>query len=308
MPRKPRIVADGLFHHVVHRGLCRQAIFIETCDRRYFLDQLARAARRYDVAVLAYCLMDNHYHLLLQDGRARLSACMALLNGLYTAYINKKYARDGALLRGRFFSRASDDCAYALSVLRYIHRNPVAAGIVEHACDFAWSSHRHYARGHLDPVVRATPMLEALLAIGVRRRGIDQWVAGHPAVEGISIAAPVVAHGQHINPSPLLTEHTAYAAQRSTLETREPKQSIDELIGDEAQQKRLLGAIACQFSVRSEDIVVTAARYNRDSTRARYAAASALFSELRLTYREIADLLGISINSVGVFIRRSRRL
>lgn len=303
MPRKPRIVADGLYHHVVHRGLCRQAIFIEAGDRHYFLSQLARAARRYDVSVLAYCLMDNHYHLLLQDGRARLSACMALLNGLYTAYVNQKYARDGALLRGRFFSRASDDCAYALCVLRYIHRNPVAAGIVEHAGDYVWSSHRHYIRGSLDPVVRAAPMLEALSGIGVGPEGIDRWVAGDPTSYDGPVPAPMVAQALQVNSAPLLSEQTARAKQGP----HSAPGDIAQAAGSLTQQHRLLEAIACQFSVRTEDIVVCASRYNRASTRARYEAASALFSDLHLTYREIAGLLGISVNSVGVFIRRSRR-
>ena len=127
MPRKPRIRAQGLYHHVVHRGINRQRIFFDDIDKRRFLNSLSDAAQRCGLDVLAYCLTDNHYHLLFWDPNAQISRVMALINGSYTSYINRRHKRDGALLRGRFYSNPSDESRYALCVLRYIHLNPVTA-------------------------------------------------------------------------------------------------------------------------------------------------------------------------------------
>lgn len=105
MPRQPRIVAQGLYPHVVHRGINRQRIFIEEADKRHFIDRIAYATARHDVDVLAYCLMGNHYNLLFRDSHTELSRVMGILNSSYTTWFNLKNGRDGALLRGRFYSK-----------------------------------------------------------------------------------------------------------------------------------------------------------------------------------------------------------
>ena len=94
--------------------------------------------------MVAYCLMGTHYHILLQTPDANVSRCMRHINGVYTQYFNRSHGLDGHLFRGRYKSILVDSDAYLLELLRYIHRNPIEAGIVNRLDSFQWSSHKGY--------------------------------------------------------------------------------------------------------------------------------------------------------------------
>ncbi|MBW2187841.1 MAG: transposase [Deltaproteobacteria bacterium] len=116
---------------MMNRGRRREDIFEDDGDFRLFLEVLKDTAKMWNLKVSAYCLMSNHYHLLVQTPDGNLSRCMRHLNGVYTQRYNRKHGLDGQLFRGRYKSVLVEEDHYLLELLRYIHRNPVAAGMVE---------------------------------------------------------------------------------------------------------------------------------------------------------------------------------
>jgi len=142
--RPLRITYPGAFYHVTARGNERKAVFRSTRDREKFLEYLATASQRYDAVVHAYCLMDNHYHLLLQTPAANLPQIMRHINGAYTTYFNVKRTRCGHLFQGRYKAILVDIDEYAKELSRYLHLNPVRAKLVPAPADYPWSSYRDY--------------------------------------------------------------------------------------------------------------------------------------------------------------------
>ena len=127
MPRRPRIDLPG-YHHIVNRGVNRANVFSDPDDKEKFLQILCKACRVYGVIVHDYCLMDNHYHILIENSQVNLSFFMRQLNSNYAVYFNKKTKRTGHLWQGRYSSWyiANDD--YLYRTIRYIEYNPIEAG------------------------------------------------------------------------------------------------------------------------------------------------------------------------------------
>ena len=144
MARPLRIEYSGAYYHVMNRGQSRRSIFIEDQGRQTFLDLLADITRLWKVEIHAYCLMDNHYHLLLSTPTAGLARPMRHLDGIYTQKFNRVHHRDGPLFRGRYKAILIDAEEYFLSVVRYIHKNPLGSGVVSNIDRYRWSSHWGY--------------------------------------------------------------------------------------------------------------------------------------------------------------------
>jgi REP element-mobilizing transposase RayT len=130
MPRTARIVAPDLAHHVMVRGIERGNIFRDDLDRRDLLDRLVRVLCGSGARCYAWALMPNHFHLVLQPGEVPLSRLMARINTGYARRFNDRYGRVGHLCQGRFKSRIVEDEADLAGVIRYVHLNPLAGGIV----------------------------------------------------------------------------------------------------------------------------------------------------------------------------------
>jgi REP element-mobilizing transposase RayT len=144
MARPLRVEYPGAYYHVMNRGLSRRDIFLEDKGRERFLALLSELTRLWKIEIYAYCLMDSHYHVLLQTPRGGLSRAMRHLDGIYTQIFNRSHHRDGPLFRGRYKAILIDAEEYFLSVVRYIHQNPLEAGIVTDLDRYRWSSHRGY--------------------------------------------------------------------------------------------------------------------------------------------------------------------
>ncbi len=144
MARPLRIEYPGAFYHVTSRGNELKEIFKSIKDRERFLDYLGTANERYGALIHVYCLMSNHYHIFLETARGNLSQIMGHINGAYTNYFNTKRKRSGHLFQGRYKAILVDADAYAQELSRYIHLNPVRAGMVEKPEDYLWSSYRGY--------------------------------------------------------------------------------------------------------------------------------------------------------------------
>ncbi len=144
MSRPLRIEYPDAWYHVMNRGRRSEEIFFSETDRMEFLTVMQEAVNLWNLRVSSYCLMPNHYHLLVQTPAGNLSRCMRHINGVYTQRFNRKHNKDGQLFRGRYKAILVDSDNYLLEVLRYIHRNPLKAGLVRNLDEFPWSSHRAY--------------------------------------------------------------------------------------------------------------------------------------------------------------------
>ncbi|MBI5075257.1 MAG: transposase [Nitrospirae bacterium] len=145
MARKPRIEFEGAFYHIITRGNQRQKIFKDTLDRIKYLEILARYKKSHPFRLYAYVLMSNHVHLLIETGAVHLSKILQGINQSYTAYFNKTYKTAGHLFQGRYKSILCDRDQYLLSLVKYIHLNPVRAKIATTPDAYPWSSHPCYA-------------------------------------------------------------------------------------------------------------------------------------------------------------------
>jgi REP element-mobilizing transposase RayT len=129
-------------YHVTARGNAREPIFFDDEDRQSFLTILGSVVNRFNWLCHAYCLMGNHYHLLIETPDGNLSRGMRQLNGVYTQKVNRRYSRVGHLFQGRFKSILVDKGSYLLELARYVVLNPVRAKLVKDPKDWEWSSYR----------------------------------------------------------------------------------------------------------------------------------------------------------------------
>ena len=144
MARPLRIQFPDAWYHVMNRGKRREQIFTDKKDYSAFIDLIKDCVEMWNIRVVAYVLMGTHYHVLLQTPDANLSRCMRHINGVYTQSFNRTHGLDGPLFRGRYKSILVDSDAYLLELLRYIHRNPIEAGMVDRLESYQWSSYKGY--------------------------------------------------------------------------------------------------------------------------------------------------------------------
>jgi len=181
MPRRHRLALAGHTHHLIQRGVNRQAIFFEDRDRIVFLEHLAAALEAQDCALHAYVLMTNHLHLLVtpatDEGIGRM---MQSLGRRYVGHVNRRYGRTGTLWEGRFRSTVVDAESYVMACYRYIEANPVRARMAATAADYPWSSHGRNALGRPDLLVSEHEAYASLGATAGARRQVyrEMFAAG----------------------------------------------------------------------------------------------------------------------------------
>jgi len=147
MARQLRIEYEGAFYHVTSRGNQKERIFWDDKDREELKKIIKRTKERYKYLLHAYVFMDNHYHFLIETPYANIKQVMQNINTSYTVYINRSHKRAGHLFQGRYKAFIVDKESYLLELSRYIHLNPVRAGIVDRPEDYKWSSYREYIYG-----------------------------------------------------------------------------------------------------------------------------------------------------------------
>jgi putative transposase len=162
MARRPRLFAAGLLYHVIVRGNQRQETFASDEDVKAYLDRLDRYRAKFKVRIYAYCLMPNHAHLLLETGPAPLSKFMQGLQQSYTQYYNRTHGKVGHLFQGRYQAIICDKDKYLLALVRYIHLNPVRAGLVRRPERYRYSGHGSYLVSGTAKIVETGPVLKLL--------------------------------------------------------------------------------------------------------------------------------------------------
>jgi REP-associated tyrosine transposase len=190
MPRHPRVHAEGVLYHVMARGNDGQKIFLGQRDYQAFLDSLGVVRKRYPFYLYAYVLMSNHFHLLLEAHRSPTARILQSLLTGYVGQFNRTHRHKGHLFQGRYRAIVCDRESYLLELMRYIHLNPVRAGMVKRPGEWPWSGHGEYLgkdqRGLIDagPVMgelRTAARYEAFVQEGVRESYRAEWHPGDHA-------------------------------------------------------------------------------------------------------------------------------
>lgn len=181
MPRRLRLFEVGAWYHIGNRGLNHRAIFETEADARRFLGLLAELCFDGLIEVHAYCVMTNHFHLLVRSTEGNLSEALQWIESIYVSKFNRGRGRDGSLLKGRFFAKQVKSDAYRKAILEYIDANPVEARIASSAAAYPYSSTHHYLRPDGPPWLTRT-WVEGVVCAAT---GTDTYdPASYPAVFG----------------------------------------------------------------------------------------------------------------------------
>lgn len=170
MARTQRTYSSTGCYHIMLRGNEKKNIILDDYDRQRFLEVLLKKKTETELAVYAYCLMDNHIHLVLRDEQNEISAIMKGIATSYAMYFNIKYNRVGHVFHDRFRSEPVENERYLWSVIRYVHNNPVKAGKVNEAVHYKWSSYRDY----IDP--EASNLVDSRYVLSMISRDIEAAV------------------------------------------------------------------------------------------------------------------------------------
>ncbi len=182
MSRRARswVFTEAACYHVINRGHARERVFHDDDDRAYFLKLLVRYRDAFELRIYHYCLMSNHFHLLLQIPEVKqLSRCVAGLLVAYWHHYRRRYGLVGHLFQGRFKSPAIEADSYLLSCGRYIERNPLEAGMIVEPWHYPWSSCAAYALGKTDALLAPNPWYEGLASeAAARARRWQEFLLG----------------------------------------------------------------------------------------------------------------------------------
>lgn len=181
MPRMARVIVPGVAHHVTQRGNRGEKVFFSDADRRRYLELLREYADKHRLQILAYCLMDNHVHLVVvPESLTALAAALKPVHLRYAQHVNWTHNQTGRLWQGRFFSCSLDE-AHCLTAIRYVERNPVRAGLVKEAEAYPFSSAAAHVGLRVDPVLTRSGEIEEAVedwSCWLRREEDETTIAG----------------------------------------------------------------------------------------------------------------------------------
>ena len=278
MSRPLRIEFSGALYHVTSRGDGREAIFLDDEDRYLFLGVFSEIIQDFNWAVHAYCLMDNHYHLIIETPDGNLSKGMRQLNGVYTQRFNRRHGRVGHVFQGRYKAILVEKDSYLMELARYVVLNPVRARMVHQAEEWPWSSYRATAGLCAAPPWLAT---DWLLGIFSPQRGEAIKRYGTFVVEGKSQPAPWVRLKNQI-----------YLGSESFVETMQSKIRPDTPLGEiPRSQTRPLPKPLAQIS----------REFARDE------AIAQAYASGGYGLKEIGDYFGLHYSRISRIVKKQRQ-
>jgi REP element-mobilizing transposase RayT len=293
--RLPRRTYDGAFHHGMNRGYEGRPIFRFEEDKRAFLELLEKVQALSRVRVLAYCVMDTHYHMVLQNDSGRMPDFFKQLNGRYARHYRKRHGGRGYVFQDRYKSMLIQDDAYLMVAIGYVLQNPVSAGLVRSYSDYPWSSGRFYYgreecagvdRGYVEDLFGSQAQMRRFMA----GTGLDAL----PTVR--SALGPVIGGEGAVSWIEALAERRS---GRESLERRRSRDRYFEPVGKVFQE------FEKRYGVRIEELDLRT--YPGKRLRAEFLAW--LRERAGLTYREIARLdpfSNLDLNSLGGLYRQAR--
>jgi putative transposase len=171
MGRLPRLLGDGLVYHALNRGNNRARVFVHDADFQQFLEALAQTKARYPFRLYGYCLMSNHFHLVLEPGPGQaISRIVQSLTVAHTWHYHKAQATSGHVWQGRFKSPVVATDEHLRTVLRYVEANPLRAGLVRDLAGYPWSSYRAHGLGETLPLLDEAPVWVSLARTEAQRQ------------------------------------------------------------------------------------------------------------------------------------------
>ncbi|MGW8389669.1 REP-associated tyrosine transposase [Pseudoduganella sp. HUAS MS19] len=194
MSRPSRIQFQGALYHVTSRGNRRANIFLDHRDFLIWLDILAQVVKKHHIKIHGYCLMPNHFHIIIQTPEANLSQAMQMLNARYCQHFNKRHGTSGHVIQGRFHSILIEFNLQLLAVSRYVSLNPVRARLVANPSDWPWSNHRYFLTPESAPEWLETDWILGQFAqkgIASNKSKYEDFV-----LAGIGMPNPIQFHGQ----------------------------------------------------------------------------------------------------------------
>ncbi|MFA6317139.1 MAG: transposase [Elusimicrobiota bacterium] len=284
MPRKPRPRFPGAVYHAIARGNAGRTIFFDQTDWLFFLDLLRDIKRRTGLQLFSHCLMPNHVHLLIQTFHVDISAIMGSLLNCYARHINSKLNQTGHVFQERFQSPLCEDDAYLMRIARYIHLNPVRAGLVVNPSDWPYSSHRAYLGSALPDISNPFPILNLLdKDITLAQREFSLYVE-----EGIRQPAEILS--DLLPPKNILSEQEGASTEIQTSQDVLPPPTLEEISLACAKQ----GGIPVA-SLRGPGRLRPASRSRREFFRKAYSHG--------YTLTEIAAHLNVSVSAASQALR-----
>lgn len=235
MPRRPRLVLQGVPLHLIQRGNNRQACFFAEEDYRLYLQWLSEYAGKTGCRVHAYVLMTNHVHLLISAEKAAApGALMKALGQRYVQYVNRVYRRSGTLWEGRFRSCPIQEDAYLLACQRYIELNPVRAEMVAHPGQYNWSSYRANAQGEENALIRAHGLYDALGLDAPGRQAAYRELFRHELEPGLVDQIRRATHGNFVLGDERFAAEVAAVVGRRVLpgKSGRPRKAVEPVSGE----------------------------------------------------------------------------
>ncbi len=261
MTRPLRIEYEDACYHVMNRGRDkgRQKLFHSTTFYEAFLATLTEACERFGLVIHAYCLMSNHYHLLVQTPKGNLSRAMRHINGVYTQRYNRLTSSDGPLFRGRYKAILVDKDSYLLQLSRYIHRNPIETKrpMVEKLEDYRWSSYPAYVNKARCPEWLNREQIYDMLGKKNRFQGYRQYVAQENTEE-------ITRFYHRGNIATVMGDKDFVAWLREDkIPELEERRVIKQIIAKEMKLQTLIGLIAKFYKVSSKEVTQLSRGYRQ---------------------------------------------
>ena len=217
MARPLRLEFPGAIYHITSRGDRQEAIYEDDADRQQWLDILARICERYNWRVHAYCLMDNHYHIVVETADGNLSKGMRQLNGVYTQYFNRQHNRVGHVYQGRYKAILVEKESYLLELSRYVVLNPVRAGMTKTVEEWQWSSYLSTIGKRPPPAWLEVEWL--LSQFGLQRsRARDMYIDFVREGIGLPPVWDVLRHQIYLGSEDFVNEHQKLVSQKQDLD------------------------------------------------------------------------------------------
>jgi len=315
MPRQPRLDTPGTLHHIIGRGIERAKIFRKEEDRIDFINRLAELCREEAVIVYAWALMSNHYHLLVRTGKQPLSASMRRLLTGYVVNFNRRHKRYGHLFQNRYKSIVCEDDPYLLELTRYIHLNPLRAGIVGSLNElhrYRWAGHRvimgkakndwqdvdtvhaYFNSRRREAIIRYELFIKEGVAEGRRPEltggGLVRSAGGWAQVKSLRSQGIQIASDERILGSGEFTERLIAEAEQREKETLRLGKRMPDL-------EEFAERIAKQQGIERDELMMGSRK--REVARARKIFCQAVVKKGRYCGAEAARFLGISTSAVN---------
>ena len=276
----------------MNRGARRDPIFHSAGDAYGFLDVVGVVVERFELEVHSYCLMGNHYHLLVRSVEANLSRALQYLDGVYTQRYNRRHAHDGPLFRGRFHSVLVDSDAYLMAVAVYIHRNPLEAAMVSDLRSHRWSSYQSY-------LGRCRP--EPWLSMDEIRARVPNRAALRAMTERLPLPEEVETFYGHRQLGPVLGGDEFRIEAQRQIDSNSEVAPHEKRIGAQRSIQSLVNLVADEFGVDA-DIIMTPTPGRRNLPRSVAVALST--EEIGRSLAEVAEAFGMSGPSTAKSARR----